>query len=50
MAMRYLERELRETGNPRDGERANMIAVMRKARGKDIALPGLPPARKQSCY
>ena len=39
MAMRHLEDELRQTGDPRDLEHADTIASMLKARGSDIPLP-----------
>lgn len=40
--MQYLERELRATGNTLDGKLADIMANMRKARGKDIPLPKDP--------
>lgn len=42
MAMQYLERELRATGDPHDKERADVISAMHKARGKDVPMPKLP--------
>lgn len=39
MAMRWIESQLRESWDPRDIERADLIAAMLKARGKDIPLP-----------
>ena len=37
--MWHLERELRKTGDPHDQERADVVAAMLKARGKDIPTP-----------
>lgn len=41
MAMQHLEREFRKTGDPRDLERADILASMLKARGKDIPFPSV---------
>lgn len=41
--MQYLENELRRTGDPRDLERADIVASMRKSRGMDISLPSIVP-------
>ena len=38
MAMQYLERELRRTGDSHDAERADHVAAMLKARGQDLPL------------
>lgn len=43
MTMRYLERELRATGDPRDKNVADVISAMHKTRGNDIDLPQLAP-------
>jgi len=39
MGMEWVERKLRVTNDPRDAERADVIAAMHKARGKDVPLP-----------
>ncbi len=39
MAMEFVERQLRASKDPRDQERADVVAAMLKARGKDITLP-----------
>lgn len=39
MAMRWIESQLRESWDPRDHERADLIAAMLKARVDDIPLP-----------
>ena len=46
--MWYLERQLRATGDPSDQERADVIAAMHKARGKDVALPQPPRTPKET--
>lgn len=39
MAMRYIERELRITGDPKDKALADIISGARRVRGQDIAMP-----------
>lgn len=39
MGMRWVETELRASVDPKDAERADLISVMLKSRGKDISLP-----------
>lgn len=39
MGMRWVESQLRESWDPRDLERADLIAAMLKARGQDVPLP-----------
>ncbi len=46
MAMQWLERELRRTGNPQDTLNADLIATMLKHRGKDIPMPQVAVAKE----
>lgn len=47
MSFAWIERELKKTGDPRDNERAAIIAAMHKARENDIPLPVAKNSRSE---
>lgn len=46
MSMEYLKGQLEATGDPRDQERADVIAAMLEHRGEDIPMPQVAAAKE----